>query len=128
MEHGSTLGWFYACSLFNVCIAMLHGTFWRTIASPQELRRCSPGQAAFIHIANIQLILTLLIFAYAYGAHADEMRSTGPGRVMTIGFLCFWLARTLEQFIFGKWQRPSSWVLTLSVIIHAGAALKAFDA
>jgi hypothetical protein len=88
----------------------------------EELKRNSLANRAVIQILNIRLIYILLLMAFIYFFYTEELISTKIGFVLLIGFLGFWIGRTIEQFIFLRVKSKMVTILTviffIGIVIH----------
>jgi len=88
------------CGIYNLAFAIFHLFFWKIFKWKEDLRKNSVGNRAVIQILNIRLIYIFLLMAFIYFVYPQQLMETELGLVLLIGFLGFWVGRTVEQFIF----------------------------
>jgi len=112
----------YLCGIYNFAFAIFHVFFWKMFKWNEELKRNSLANRAVIQILNIRLIYILLLMAFIYFFYTEELISTKIGFVLLIGFLGFWIGRTIEQFIFLRVKSKMVTILTviffIGIVIH----------
>lgn len=112
----------YICGIYNLAFAIFHIFFWKIFKWNDDLRKISIGNRAIIQILNIRLIYMFFLMAFVYIFYPDQLIETKIGFVLLIGFLGFWIGRTIEQFIFLRVKSKMVTILTvvffIGVIIH----------
>ena len=112
----------HLCGIYNLAFAIFHISFWKIFKWNEDLKRNSVGNRAIIQILNIRLIYIFLLMAFIYFFYPDQLIETKIGFVLLIGFLGFWIGRTVEQFIFLRVKSKMVTILTvvffIGIIIH----------
>lgn len=110
------------CGIYNLAFAIFHLFFWKIFKWKVDLKGNSVGNRAIIQILNIRLIYIFLLMAFIYFFYPDQLIETKIGFVLLIGFLGFWIGRTIEQFIFlrvkSKMVRILTFVFFIGIVIH----------
>lgn len=110
------------CGFYNLAFAIFHISFWRIFKWNKDLKSISIGNRAIIQILNIRLIYIFLLMAFIYFFYSDQLIGTKLGFVLLIGFLGFWIGRTIEQFIFLRVKSKMVTILTIvffiGIVIH----------
>ena len=110
------------CGIYNLAFAIFHIFFWKIFKWNEDLKRNSVGNRAIIQILNIRLIYVFFLMAFIYLFYPDQLRETKIGLVLLIGFLGFWIGRTIEQFIFLRVKSKMVTILTvvffIGIVIH----------
>jgi len=112
----------HLCGIYNLAFAIFHILFWKLFKWNEDLKRNSVGNRAIIQILNIRLIYIFLLMAFIYLFYPEQLLETKIGFVLLIGFLGFWIGRTVEQFIFLRVKSKMVHILTLiffiGVVLH----------
>jgi len=112
----------HLCGIYNLAFAIFHILFWKLFKWNEDLKRNSVGNRAIIQILNIRLIYIFLLMAFIYLFYPAQLLETKIGFVLLIGFLGFWIGRTVEQFIFLRVKSKMVHILTLiffiGVVLH----------
>jgi hypothetical protein len=111
----------YLCGGYNLAFAVFHIFFWKIFYWNEDLKRVSIANRAIIQILNLRLIYFFLLMAIIYFFYTDELMNTSLGFSLLIGFLFFWIGRTIEQFIFLRIK--SSMVTALTLIFFTGVII-----
>jgi hypothetical protein len=110
------------CGVYNLAFAIFHIYFWKLFKWKEDFRKNSVGNRAIVQILNIRLIYIFLLMAFIYFAYPQQLIDTELGLVLLIGFLGFWVGRTIEQFIFLRVKSKMVTILTVvffvGIIIH----------
>jgi hypothetical protein len=110
------------CGIYNLAFAIFHLFFWKLFKWKEDFRKNSVGNRAIIQILNIRLIYIFLLMAFIYFAYPQQLMKTELGLVLLIGFLGFWVGRTIEQFIFLRVKSKMVTILTIvfffGIVIH----------
>ena len=110
------------CGAYNLAFAIFHLFFWKLFKWKDDLRRISVGNRAIMQILNIRLIYVFLLMAFIYFVYPQQLMETGLGLALLIGFLGFWVGRTIEQFIFLRVKSKMVTILTIvfcvGIVIH----------
>ena len=110
------------CGIYNLAFAIFHLFFWKIFKWKEDLRKNSVGNRAVIQILNIRLIYIFLLMAFIYFVYPQQLMETELGLVLLIGFLGFWVGRTVEQFIFLRIKSKMVTILTIifffGIFIH----------
>ncbi|MCX6236915.1 MAG: hypothetical protein NTY07_05035 [Bacteroidia bacterium] len=101
------------CGIYNLAFAIFHLFFWKLFKWNHDLKRNSVGNRAIIQILNIRLIYIFLLMAFIYFFYPQQLMETELGLVLLIGFLGFWVGRTVEQFIFLRVKSKMVTILTI---------------
>jgi FtsH-binding integral membrane protein len=112
----------YLCGIYNLAFAIFHVTFWKIFKWNEDLKKTSLANRAVIQILNIRLIYIFLLMSFIYFFCTEELIGSKIGFVLLIGFLGFWIGRTVEQFIFLRVKSKMVTILTviffIGIIIH----------
>lgn len=112
----------YLCGIYNLAFAVFHISFWKIFKWNDDLKNISIGNRAIIQILNIRLIYIFLLMAFVYLFYPDQLMETKIGFALLLGFLGFWMGRTIEQFIFLRVKSKMVTILTvvffIGIIIH----------
>lgn len=110
------------CGFYNLAFAIFHLSFWRLFKWKDDLKKISLGNRAIIQILNIRLIYLFLLMAFLYFFQQDQLLTTTLGSVLLIGFLGFWIGRTIEQFVFLRVKSTLVTILTIlffiGILVH----------
>ena len=110
------------CGIYNLAFAIFHLFFWKLFKWKEDFRKNSVGNRAIIQILNIRLIYIFLLMAFIYFVYPQQLMETELGLVLLIGFLGFWVGRTIEQFIFLRIKSKMVTILTIifffGIFIH----------
>jgi hypothetical protein len=110
------------CGIYNLAFAIFHLFFWKLFKWKEDFRKNSVGNRAIIQILNIRLIYIFLLMAFIYFVYPQQLMETELGLVLLIGFLGFWVGRTIEQFIFLRVKSKMVTILTIifffGIVIH----------
>ena len=110
------------CGFYNLAFAIFHLFFWKLFKWKDDFRKNSVGNRAIVQILNIRLIYIFLLMAFIYFVYPQQLLETELGLVLLIGFLGFWVGRTIEQFIFLRVKSKMVTILTIvfffGIIIH----------
>lgn len=113
---------FDLCGIYNLAFAIFHLFFWKLFKWKEDFRKNSVGNRAIIQILNIRLIYIFLLMAFIYFVYPQQLMETELGLVLLIGFLGFWVGRTIEQFIFLRVKSKMVTILTIifffGIVIH----------
>jgi hypothetical protein len=111
----------YLCGAYNLAFAIFHISFWKIFKWKEDLKGNSVGNRAIMQILNIRLIYIFFLMAFIYFFYPDQLLETKIGFVLLIGFLGFWIGRTIEQFIFLRVK--SKMVTILTIVFFAGIVI-----
>lgn len=110
------------CGIYNLAFAIFHLFFWKLFKWKEDFRKNSVGNRAIVQILNIRLIYVFLLMAFIYLVYPQQLMETELGLALLIGFLGFWVGRTIEQFIFLRVKSKMITILTIvfffGIIIH----------
>lgn len=106
----------YICAVHSFGLGIFHLTFWKIFHWKKELATCSVSVRAIVQIANIRLIYLFFLVGVLCLTFPDELTNTPLGRALMIGISLFWLGRTVEQFIFLRYNRLLIHTLTIVFI------------
>jgi hypothetical protein len=116
---GETL--LYLCGAHSLGFAAFHMAFWKLFGWPASLRPAGPATRAVAQILNLRLIYVFLGAAVLCFWLPAELLGTHLGHVLLAGMSLFWVGRTVEQFVFLRYNRPLVHLLT--ALFVAAAAL-----
>ena len=108
----------YLCGIYNLTFAVFHICFWKIFKWNEDLKRTSTASRAIIQILNIRLIYIFILMAFIYFIYPEQLLGSKIGFVLLLGFLGFWIGRTIEQFIFLRIK--SKMVTTLTIVFLIG--------
>lgn len=103
-----------------VLLAIFHVLFWKIFDWKKDLQKGSIATREIIQILNLRIIHLLLFTAFLCFYFTDELLSTPLGKATLIGTSLFWAGRTIEQFIFWKYNTLNINII-LTVIFVFGA-------
>ena len=110
------------CGIYNLAFAIFHLFFWKLFKWKEDFRKTSAGNRAIVQILNIRLIYIFLLMAFIYFVYPHQLIETELGTALLIGFLLFWVGRTIEQFVFLRIKSKMVTILTIvffvGIIIH----------
>lgn len=116
---GETL--IYLCGAHSLGFAVFHLAFWKLFDWPQSLRQTNPATRAVTQILNLRLIYVFLGVAMLCFWLPEELLTTRLGHVLLLGMALFWVGRTVEQFVF---LRYNLWLVhALTVLFVLGSIL-----
>lgn len=111
------------CGLYNLAFAIFHIMFWKIFNWKIDLQKNTIGNRAIIQILNIRLIYIFVLMAVLYIFYTRQLLESTLGLALMVGFLGFWIGRTIEQFIFLRVKSKMVNILTvifiIGIIIHA---------
>lgn len=120
----------FFCGLYNLAFAAFHLYFWKIFNWKEDFKRNSIANKAIIQILNIRLIYIFLLMAFIYFFYPKQLLESELGFVLLLGFLGFWVGRTIEQFIFLRIKSKMVTILTIvffiGIILHALPLLSVF--
>jgi len=105
------------CGFYNLAFAIFHILFWKIFKWNDDLKKSSISTRAIIQILNIRLIYVFILMSIIYLFYSDQLIETQIGFFLLIGFLGFWIGRTIEQFIFLRVKSKMVTILTITFII-----------
>jgi len=112
------------CGAHSLGFAIFHLAFWKLFDWPRSLRQTSPATLAVTQILNLRLIYVFLGVAVLCFWLPDELLTTRLGHALLLGMALFWVGRTVEQFVF---LRYNHWLVhLLTVLFVLGSALFAW--
>lgn len=114
----------YLCAMHSFAFAAFHAGFWRLFGWPDALARSGAPTRAITQILNLRLIHVFAGIGLLCCLYPDELAGTPLGRAVLALMATFWIARTIEQFVFVRIDHPLVHVLTASFVL--GAALFAW--
>ncbi len=109
------------CGLYNLAFAAFHLYFWKIFKWKEDFKRNTIANRAIIQILNIRLIYIFLLMSFIYFFYPKQLLESELGLVLLVGFLGFWIGRTIEQFIFLRVK--SKMVTILTVVFYIGIML-----
>jgi hypothetical protein len=97
--------------IINLLITLLHVSLG--LGLDQSLGCLSFDTRATVHILNIHVTYTCLMFAYLSLFHRKDLLSTGVGRGITAAIGLFWVLRAADQVVFYGLAAPGTlfWVV-----------------
>ena len=112
----------FCCGLYNLAFAAFHLYFWKIFKWKEDLKRNNVANRAIIQILNIRLIYVFLLMSFIYFFYPTQFLESELGFVLLVGFLGFWVGRTIEQFIFLRVKSKMVTILTIvffiGIILH----------
>lgn len=111
----------YLCGLYSIGLAVFHVFFWKLFRWKTELAKAAVSTRAIIQIANLCLIYLFIFVAFLCFAYPEEIAGTPLGSAFIGGMGIFWVLRTLEQFIFLRYN--TAFIHTLTAVFALGAFL-----
>lgn len=105
------------CGIYNLAFAIFHISFWKIFKWNEDLERISVANRAIIQILNIRLIYVFLLMSFIYFFFPHQLMDSKLGFALLIGFLGFWIGRTIEQFIFLRVKSKMVTILTIIFIV-----------
>lgn len=109
------------CGFYYILFAIFHILFWKLFNWKEDLKGNRIGNRAIIQILNLRIIYVFLLMAFIYLFYTNDLINTQLGFVLQVGFLVFWVGRTVEQFIFLKIK--SRMVTILNILFFLGIIL-----
>lgn len=116
---GETL--LYLCGVHSLGFAAFHLAFWKLFGWPAALRQAGIATRAVTQILNLRLIYVFLGVAILCFMLPTELLGTRLGHAVLAGMSLFWVGRTIEQFVFLRYNTALVHGLTASFVL--GAAL-----
>ncbi|GGP03811.1 hypothetical protein GCM10010992_13630 [Cloacibacterium rupense] len=90
------------CGIYNLLFGVFHLFFWKFFGWKKELKNVSKVNSGIMQILNIQIIIFFFIVGFICLKYSQEILQTKLGFAFLVGNFIFWLARTVNQFIFLK--------------------------
>jgi hypothetical protein len=115
----------YFCGLHSLFFAIFHLLFWKIFKWEKDLKKSSAPTREIIQILNLRLIYIFLFYAFLCFFFTRELLTTTLGQTTLVGLSLFWTGRTIEQFVFWKYN-PLNINLVLTCMFILGAVLFAF--
>ena len=106
----------YLCGLHSVLFAIFHASFWKLFNWSSALKSIGKENRAIMQILNLRLIYLFLFTAFLCFVFTKDLYSTSVGKAFMIGMSIFWMGRTLEQFIFLRFNHRLIHLLTFLFI------------
>lgn len=107
--------------LHSLGFAIFHMAFWKVFHWPRALASTGAATRAVAQILNLRLIYVLLGMAALCFFLPRELLGTRLGHALLAGMSLFWVGRTVEQFVF---LRYNTWLVhVLTVLFVVGALL-----
>jgi hypothetical protein len=101
--------------------ALFHMAFWKLFDWPRALASTNVATRAVTQILNLRLIYVFLGMAALCLLLPEELLGTRLGHVLLGGMSLFWTGRTVEQFVF---LRYNTWLVHgLTLLFVLGALL-----
>ena len=121
----------FLCGLYNLAFAAFHLYFWKIFKWKEDFKRNSIANRAIIQILNIRLIYIFLLMSFIYFFYPKQLLKSELGFVLLVGFLGFWVGRTIEQFVFLRVKSRMVTILTIAffigIILHVLPLVSAFS-
>ena len=114
---GETL--LYLCGVHSLGFAAFHLAFWKLFDWPAALRQTNIATRAVAQILNLRLIYVFLGMALLCFWLPAELLGTRLGHAVLAGMSLFWIGRTLEQFVFLRYNTALIHGLTASFVLGA---------
>ncbi|KRE99973.1 hypothetical protein ASG87_13375 [Frateuria sp. Soil773] len=99
--------------------AVFHMAFWKLFDWPRALASTSVATRAVAQILNLRLIYVFLGMAALCFCLSGELLGTRLGHALLAGMSLFWVGRTVEQFVFLRYNKVLVHVLTVLFVIGA---------
>ncbi len=116
---GETL--LYLCGAHSLGFAAFHMAFWKLFDWPAALGQAGIATRAITQILNLRLIYVFLGAAALCFWLPAELLETRLGHAVLAGMSLFWIGRTIEQFVFLRYNALPVHILTALFVV--GAAL-----
>lgn len=111
--------WVYLCGLHSLFFAVFHACFWKLFRWDKDLQNLTSLNRAIMQVLNLRITYLSLFLAFVCFRYPQLLYSTELGHVLLVGFSIFWLGRTIEQFIFFKFDRPVFYIFTALFLLGA---------
>ncbi len=111
------ISWVLVCGVFSILFGVFHLLFWRLFDWKQQLQKLSVPNRAIMQILNLCLTYVFFFIGFLCLAFPQELVETNLGKAFMIGCSLFWLARTVEQFIFLRINNIKVHLLTALFIV-----------
>lgn len=105
--------------LHSLGFAIFHMAFWKLFHWPQTLASTSVATRAVTQILNLRLIYVLLGMAALCFFLPHELLGTRLGHALLAGMSLFWVGRTVEQFVFLRYNTLLVHALTVLFVVGA---------
>lgn len=109
------------CGFYNLGFVVFHLLFWRIFHWKKDLAHLTFANRAIMQILNVQIIYYFLFAAAICFLFPTELATTALGRFFLAGNAGFWLVRTMQQFVFLRYNHVL--IHTLTAIFFLGAIL-----
>ncbi|MBS0431518.1 MAG: hypothetical protein JSS21_03805 [Proteobacteria bacterium] len=109
----------YLAGAHSLAFAAFHAGFWKMFHWRDDLRGNSIATRAIVQILNLRLIHVFLGVAALCFCMPDELLHTKLGGALLAGMSLFWVGRTIEQFVFLRYNTALVNVLTASFVLGA---------
>jgi hypothetical protein len=107
------------CGLHSLGFAAFHLGFWRLFHWPEALRHTGIATRAVVQILNLRLIYVFLGIAALCFLLPGELLHTKLGHAVLAGMSLFWVGRTIEQFVFLRYNAALIHVMTALFVLGA---------
>lgn len=88
----------------------------------KDLKKSSTTTREIIQILNLRIIYIFLFYAFLCFFFTSNLLATMLGQATLVGMSLFWAGRTIEQFVFWKYN-PLNINLNLTFLFILGAVL-----
>lgn len=109
-------------ALFNFVLGVFHLFFWKLLKWEEQLKRVSSVNKAVVQTLNICLTFILLLIAFIFFFHSDEVITTSIGKGLLLGMTLFWSVRVFAQlYYFNLKERIHQLLLFIficGIVIH----------
>lgn len=112
------------CGVHSLGFAVFHMAFWKLFGWPQALASSGTATRAVTQILNLRLIYVFLGMSALCFFLPGELLGTRLGHVLLGGMSLFWVGRTIEQFVFLRYN--TMLVHGLTALFVLGAVLFAW--
>jgi hypothetical protein len=109
------------CGVHSLGFAAFHLAFWKLFDWPAALERTNIATRAVTQILNLRLTYVFLGIAALCFWLPAELLGSRLGHALLAGMSLFWIGRTVEQFVFLRYNKPLVHALTALFVL--GAAL-----
>ena len=117
MERGELL--VYLAGAHSLGFAAFHAGFWKLFRWRDELQHNSIATRAVVQILNLRLIYVFLCMAALCWFLPHDLLDTRLGHALLAGMSLFWAGRTIEQFVFLRYNSKLVHVLTALFVLGA---------
>jgi hypothetical protein len=107
----------YLCGIHSLFLAIFHILFWKIFHWEKDLKKSSAPTREIIQILNLRIIHVFLFSTFICFYFTEDLFLTNLGKATLIGMSLFWIGRTIEQFVFWKYNPLSINLILLSFFV-----------